>query len=484
MEPRDLTITQASQAIAGGKLSPPKLMESLLERVRELEPSLKVWITLDEEAALQSAKDAETEINSTGPRTPLHGIPIGAKDIYYTKGVLTTAGAPQYRNFVPSYDATSVARLKDAGAIILGKAVTTQFADGDPSPTFNPWNREHTPGGSSSGSAVAVAARMCPASLGSQTGGSTLRPAIYNGVVGLKPTYGRISRHGVVPFAWSLDTIGIIARSVNDTALLLQVMAGHDSNDASSSLEPVEDYVSGLAAQKDPPRIGVIREFFYENASEEVCRHTDEVVRGLEKAGASVSEIKLPDSFHLHEAARSVVINVEAAAFHQGMYNQNPDDYGPHLRRIIEVGMLVPGAQYLQAQRVRARFRKDAEALFENCDVLLTPATPTAAPRDRTTTGNAIFQSAWTSAGLPAIAIPTGLDADGMPLGVQLVAAPFAEAKLLAAAHWCESVLGVELRPPGLSYRPRPRSWGIGASGHTDTASKASDIQPEPRSWY
>ena len=236
-----------------------------------------------------------------------------------------------------------MAKLKDAGAIILGKAVTTQFADGDPSPTFNPWDLEHTPGGSSSGSAVAVATRMCPAALGSQTGGSTLRPAAYNGVVGLKPTYGRISRYGVVPFAWSLDTVGIIARTVNDTALLLQAMAGHDPNDASSSLEPVEDYVSGLAAQIDPPRIGVIRQFYYETASEEVGRHTDEVVRSLEKAGAAVSEIKLPDSFHLHEAARSVVINVDAAAFHQRMYNQNPDDYGPHLRRIIEVGMLVPG---------------------------------------------------------------------------------------------------------------------------------------------
>ena len=228
MEPRDLTIAQASQAIAGGKLSPPELMESLLEQIRELEPSLKAWVTLDEEAALRSARDAEAEISSGGPRTPLHGIPIGVKDIYYTKGVLTTAGAPQYRDFIPGYDATSVAKLKDAGAIILGKAVTTQFADGDPSPTFNPWHREHTPGGSSSGSAVAVAARMCPAALGSQTGGSTLRPAIYNGVVGLKPTYGRISRYGVVPFAWSLDTVGIIARTVNDTALLLQAMAGHD----------------------------------------------------------------------------------------------------------------------------------------------------------------------------------------------------------------------------------------------------------------
>ena len=450
MEPRDLTIAQASQAIAGGKLSPPELMESLLEQIRELEPSLKAWVTLDEEAALQSARDAEAEIGRTGPRTPLHGIPIGVKDIYYTKGVLTTAGAPQYRDFVPGYDATSVAKLKEAGAIILGKAVTTQFADGDPSPTFNPWDREHTPGGSSSGSAVAVAARMCPAALGSQTGGSTLRPASYNGVVGLKPTYGRISRYGVVPFAWSLDTVGIIARTVNDTALLLQAMAGHDSNDASSSLEPVDDYVSGLAARKDPPRIGVIRDFYHEIASDEVNRHTDEVVRILEKAGAVVSEAKLPDSFHLHEAARSVVINVDAAAFHQRMYNQNPDDYGPHLRRIIEVGMLVPGAQYLQAQRVRARFRRDAEAMFKDWDVLLTPATPTAAPRDRTTTGNVVFQAAWTSAGLPAIAIPSGLDGAGMPLGVQLVAAPFAEAKLLDAAHWCESVLGVELRPPGL----------------------------------
>ena len=425
-------------------------MESLLEQIRQLEPSLKAWVTLDEEAARQSARDAEAEINKARPRTPLHGIPIGVKDIYYTKDILTTAGAPQYRDFIPNYDATSVAKLKEAGAIILGKAVTTQFADGDPSPTFNPWDREHTPGGSSSGSAVAVAARMCPAALGSQTGGSTLRPASYNGVVGLKPTYGRISRYGVVPFAWSLDTVGIIARTVNDTALLLQAMAGHDSNDASSSPKPVDDYVSGLAAHKKPLRIGVIREFYHEIASEEVNRHTDEVVRRLEKAGAVVSEAKLPDSFYLHEAARNVVINVDAAAFHQRMYNQNPDNYGPHLRRIIEVGMLISGAHYLQAQRVRARFRRDAEAMFKDWDLLLTPATPTAAPRDRTTTGNVIFQAAWTSAGLPAIAIPSGLDAAGMPLGVQLVAAPFAEAKLLVAAHWCESVLGVELRLPGL----------------------------------
>ncbi|PZC48515.1 MAG: aspartyl-tRNA(Asn)/glutamyl-tRNA(Gln) amidotransferase subunit A [Chloroflexi bacterium] len=450
MHPRNLTISEAAEAIAKKDLSPVTLMKSFLERIRELEPSLKAWITLTEESALQSAKDAEIEIARNGSKGYLHGIPIGAKDIYYTKGVLTTAGAPQYSSFVPDWDATSIAKLKRSGAIIIGKTVTTQFAASDPSITYNPWNLLHTPGGSSSGSAVAVATRMCSAALGSQTGGSTLRPAIYNGVVGLKPTYGRISRHGVIPFSWSLDTVGIIARTTKDSAILLQSMAGHDPYDDSSSLQPVDNYLSRLEKTSKPPKIGVIREFFYENSSKEIQEKTDASLDSLKAAGAKVKEISLPKSYYIHESARSVVMNVDAAAFHKNMYEKNPNDYGPHLRKIIEVGMLIPGEPYLQAQRVRTQFRKDATALLDDVDILLTPATPTAAPKDRSTTGNPVFQASWTSAGLPSIGIPCGTDSEGMPIGIQLISSPFAESDLLEAAQWCESVLDINLTPPSL----------------------------------
>ena len=450
MQPWDLTVAQAARMIRSGELSPVALMESLLERVRRLEPSLKAWVTLDAELALAAARSSEHGLKRPGPRGLLHGVPIGIKDIYYTKGVLTTACAPQYASFVPTYDATSVARLKAAGAIILGKAVTTQFAATDPSPTFNPWNPAHTPGGSSSGSAVAVASRMCPAALGSQTVGSTLRPAAYNGIVGLKPTYGRVSKYGVLPLAWSLDTVGILARSVEDAALLLQVMAGHDDHDPSSSTLPVDDYLGAVAKPVTPPRIGLVREFFYEHATEEVRLHTDQVVGRLRSAGAAVREVGLPESFNLHEAARTVVFSVEAATFHQQMFAEDPTTYGPLLRRLIEAGSLIPGVSYLQAQRVRRQFRNEMEALLAEVDVLLTPATPSPAPGDRATTGDPLFQGAWTSCGLPCIAIPSGLSTDGMPLGIQLASAPFAEARLLATATWCEAALGVTLMPPVL----------------------------------
>ncbi|MSQ22002.1 MAG: amidase [Dehalococcoidia bacterium] len=450
MQQWNLTVAQASSMIRSGELSPVALIESLLERVRRLEPSLKAWVTLDAELALAAARSSEMELKSHGPQGPLHGIPVGIKDIYYTKGIPTTACAPQYASFVPTYDASSVARLKAAGAIILGKAVTTQFAATDPSPTFNPWNPAHTPGGSSSGSAVAVASRMCPAALGSQTVGSTLRPAAYNGIVGFKPTYGRVSKYGIIPLAWSLDTVGILARSVEDAALLLQVMAGHDDQDPSSSTLPVDDYVGAVAKPVTPPRIGLVREFFYEHATEEVRRHTDQVVARLRQAGATVQDVRLPESFHVHEAARNVVFAVEAAVFHQQMFAEDPNSYGPLLRRLIEAGSLIPGVSYLQAQRVRRQFRTEMDALLAEVDVLLTPATPSPAPRDRATTGNPLFQGSWTSCGLPCIAIPSGLSADGMPLGIQLASAPFTEAMVLAAAKWCETTLGVTLMPPGM----------------------------------
>ena len=296
-EPFDLTLTEAAVRIREGALSPVRLMESLLSRVTALESHLNVWVTLDHDGALEAARRSERDLERSGPLGPLHGVPVGVKDIYYTEGVRTTACSPLMADFVPDYDATTVALLKRAGALIMGKTVTTEFACGDPPPTKNPWNTAHTPGGSSSGSAVGVAVRMFPASLGSQTAGSVLRPAAYNGVVGLKPTFGRVSRYGVVPVAWSLDTMGTFTRTVGDAALMLNVLAGHDPRDASSSTEPVPDYRGAIGGSASPPRIGVVRQFFYDETDDEVTRLIDDVVTSLQAAGATVEDVALPTDF-------------------------------------------------------------------------------------------------------------------------------------------------------------------------------------------
>ncbi len=439
----ELTVTQAAALVRQRQLSPVELVEALLARASALEPALRVWVTLDAEGALKAARELERH----GPRGPLHGIPIAIKDIYYTRGLRTTACSPIYADFVPEYDATTVALLRKAGAIIMGKTVTTQFACGDPPPTRNPWNAAHTPGGSSSGSAVGVAARIFPAALGSQTAGSVVRPASYNGVVGLKPTFGRISRHGVIPVAWSLDTMGTFTRTVEDAALLLNVLAGHDPNDASTSASPVPDYTKALASLDRPPRIGLLRQFFYDRADAETRQRTDAVVERLGRQGARVEEIRVPSDFDTLLAAHRIIMTVEAAAVHQASFSARPDDYAPNVRGVVEAGMLTPAVAYVQAQRLRRRFRLEMERAIQPFDVLLTPTTPTPAPRDLSTTGDPVFQTPWTACGFPAITLPTGLSASGLPLGLQLVAAPFAEERLLAAARWCEEALEVRLAP-------------------------------------
>ena len=447
-EPYQLTVSEAMDGIKSGHLSPVALAESLLQRIEALEPRLHAWISLHSEQVLEEARERERELARGEVRGPLHGIPVGIKDIFYTAGVKTTAASKVYADFIPSYDATTVRRLKESGAIILGKAMTTEFANSDPSPAVNPWNAAHTAGGSSSGSCVAVAARMCPAALGSQTGGSTLRPASYNGIVGLKATYGRISRYGVIPVSWSLDTVGILVRTVEDAAIMLGVLAGHDPSDPGSSLEPVAEYRQVLHSMDAPPHIGLIRDFFYEHSTAEVRSHTDEVAQRLARAGAEVEEVRLPQGFGTVPAAHRVIMNVECAAFHQEMFRDRAEEYGPKLRQIIETGMLVPGVSYLQAQRLRRALRRDMDKLAARFDALFTPCTPSEAPRDLTTTGDPVLQSPWTFVGLPTISLPSGLSGSGLPLGIQLAAPSFQEPRLLAVARWCEETLGVALEPP------------------------------------
>jgi len=443
-----LSVSEVAQKIRDRHLSPESLARSLLGRIDSLDATLRAWVTIDQEEVLTTARQREQELEAGDSVGILHGVPVGLKDIFYTAGMKTTAGSRIFADFVPEYDATSVAKLKEAGAIVLGKAVTTEFATSDPSPTRNPWNLAHTPGGSSSGSSVAVAVGMVPAALGSQTGGSTCRPAAYNGIVGLKPTYGRISRYGVIPVSWSLDTVGILVRTVDDAALMLQAMAGHDPQDPGSSTQPVPDYLAQMNDFNGAPRVGLLRDFFFDRSSQEVRSHTEAMVEKLAQAGAAVEEIGLPQSFATAHSCQRIVMNVECAAYHQEFFSDQADEYGPNLRANIEMGMLVPGVAYLQAQRLRREFRRDMVELAKGFDVLLTPATPAIAPRDLTTTGDAAFQSPWTSSGLPTITVPTGLSEAGLPLAIQLAATPFDEGKLLAAARWCEAVCASRLSPP------------------------------------
>ena len=444
--PNELTAAAAARAIAAGQLTATELAEACLSQIETLDEQLLAWVYVDREAVLAAAQAADAAVSAGRPRGPLHGVPIGLKDIYYTAGIPTRAGSEVYKDFVPDYDATALTLLKRAGAIMLGKAVTTEFACLDPSPTFNPWNRAHTPGGSSSGSAVAVAARMCPAALGSQTVGSVLRPAAYNGVVGFKPTFGRVSRYGVVPVSWNLDTVGWLARSVEDAALLLQVLAGPDAADPVSSRQPVGDYLSAIAAPA-PPRIGLLRRYFYEGADAETRRHLDGVAEQLAQAGAEIQELPLPESIATAYVDQRLIMSVEAAAFHEPMYRRQAEDYQPRLRAMLAQGLEVDGIVYSRALEHRRQFITDMEQAAQQCDILLTPATPAPAPPDRSNTGDPAFQGPWTSCGFPAIALPSGRAESGLPLGIQLAAAPFAEGRLLAAAAWCEATLGVELQP-------------------------------------
>ncbi len=447
-KPYELTAYEAARRIRQRELSPVMLVESLLQRIDRLEPEAHAWVTLDRAGVLAAARQLEQELDRGQPRGPLHGVPVGVKDIYYTAGLKTTAGSRIYANFVPSYDATAVARLKEAGAIVLGKTVTTEFATADPGPTRNPWHLDHTPGGSSSGSAAAVAARMVPVALGSQTFGSIQRPAAYCGVFGLKPTYGRVSRYGVFPLSWSLDHIGPLARSVADIALVLQVMAGHDPHDPASSHAPVPDYLQAVQRADRPPRMGLVRQFYLERADSELRAHTEGVADQLARAGASVEEVKLPERVKAHLAAHRVIMQVETAAVHADLFRAHGDLYSPRIRASIETGSLIPAVDYIQAQRIQRFVRQDMAQVLQRVGFLLMPAATGPAPRDLTTTGDPSFNGLSSLTGLPAITIPSGLNAAGMPLAIQLVGSAFADDRLLAAARWCEATLNVTLVPP------------------------------------
>jgi aspartyl-tRNA(Asn)/glutamyl-tRNA(Gln) amidotransferase subunit A len=297
---------------------------------------------------------------------------------------------------------------------------------------------------------------MCPAAIGTQTAGSVVRPAAYNGVVGLKPTYGRLSRRGSFSQSWSIDTPGILVRTVEDAALLLEVLAGHDPEDASTSARPVPAYRQHLNSLRRPPSLGLMRQF-QEQSTEQVQVQMEGVVKRFREAGADVRTVAFPGDLAVVLAAHWTIMKADFAAGHQKLFREHSRDYGPHVRGLIETGMLIPAVDYIQALRIRRRFRRQAEDLVASVDALLAPVTGATAPLIEAPAGEATavprtgdhaFQMPWSFSGLPVISLPSGIAGDGLPLAIQLIGAPFAEEKLLAVARWCEATLDMDLLPP------------------------------------
>jgi aspartyl-tRNA(Asn)/glutamyl-tRNA(Gln) amidotransferase subunit A len=435
-----LTIQSAAVGLRQGRLSPVELLEQCLARINSYEPKVRAWVLVAHEEAREQAEQRAEELRRGLWRGPLHGIPLAIKDIFDVFDWPTAAGSRLWQHSVARQDATVVARLRQAGAVLLGKTVTTQYASFDPPVTRNPWNRDRTPGGSSSGSAAAVACGMGLGALASQTGGSITRPAAYCGVAGCKPTHGRVSGHGVVPLAPSMDHVGPIARCVRDLAILLQTIAGPDGHDASCALQPVPDYLTALDQPRQPPRLGRVRGLFASKADDSVREMMDRVSFLLQESSAVVEETALPASFAEVIQWHRVVMAVEAAAFHGQRLRRHPEDYGPCIRALIEEGLACPAPDYSRALSLQKQMREEVRTCLENVDALLTPATTRPAP-DTSTTGDPAFNSPWSYTGLPTVSFPVAKSADGLPLAIQLVGRPWGEDELFNVAEWCESVL-------------------------------------------
>ncbi|MGH3247583.1 MAG: amidase [Trebonia sp.] len=448
MQPWQLGAAEAAELIRKKELSPVELTVSCLARIDSLDAELRAWVTVDSDGARLAATALQERIASGDPPGGLAGVAIGVKDVIDVAGLPTTASSKVLAAAGPAErDAHCVGRLRGAGAVMPGKLHTAEFACADPPPTRNPWNAAHTPGGSSSGSGVAVATGMAAAALGTQTGGSTLRPASYNGVVGVKPSYGLISNRGVIPVAWSLDHVGIIARSVTDAALVLAGAAGHDPLDPSSSPR-ANSYLPPESAGDSAPVIGLIRPFFLERCEPEVLQHTLEVAGLLEAAGAQVREITLPASFGALVTGASLILRTEMYAYHRAQFARSRDLYGPLNTAILDLGGRTAAADYVLATRQRPGLVAELERSLAGVDIALTPGTPAPAPRKTSTTGDASFQAPWTGAGLPAVALPSGVNQWGIPLGIQLIGHRWDDAALLRHALWCERVIGFAAHPP------------------------------------
>ncbi|HKG26464.1 MAG TPA: amidase, partial [Thermomicrobiales bacterium] len=459
----DLSLVEVADRIESRELSPVKATRAALDRIEALDGTLNAFVTVLAGRALAEAKEAERTIAAGGYRGPLHGVPVSVKDLFFTEGIRTTAGSRVLADHVPDEDATIVRRLRQAGAIVVGKTNMLEFAyatvhpDYGPSP--NPWDLQRSSSGSSSGSAVAVAAGMGYGSIGSDTGGSIRLPASYCGIVGLKPTYGRVSRHGAVPVSWSCDHVGPMTRTVADCAALLGVIAGEDKRDPSSGRVPVPHYLGALGDGVAGKRVGIADAYLRQNVDGEVVRAVETAVAQFERLGAQVVEVTLPPPAEAVPALIAI-LTPEATVYHLPWLRQRPDDYTQAVRERLELGAITPAVSYIQAQRLRRRIADDFLAAMEGVDVLAMPTGPTAATPlegDLVTSDEADpallaslinFTGPFDLTGFPAVSIPCGFTDGGLPIGLQLVGKPYAEASLLAVANAYEQATDWHRRVP------------------------------------
>lgn len=467
MAPTSHTIAELAPLIRRRKLSPIELVEDALARIERWNPRLNAFLTVTAEEARRAAARADKEIRQGRYRGPLHGIPVSLKDNIWTRGVRTTAGSKVLADFVPEEDAHVAARLRRAGAILVGKTNLHEFAYGVTTnnahygPTRNPWDTERTPGGSSGGSAAAIATGMCLASVCSDTGGSIRIPAALCGLVGLKPTFGRVSCHGVVPLAKSLDHVGPITRSVADAAILLGVLAGYDARDANTARVPVPDYMQGLKRRVRGLRLGWPREYFFDRLDEEVRRAVEAARKTLEKIGAAFEEVSLPTLNQSVEPSTNMAF-AEATHFHQsaGYYPTRKSDYSAELIERLEAGAKVSAVDYLRSFDAQKQVRGEFDAAFARVDAILAPTVPITAPRiderkvrigeEEETVRSALIRLNRPAnfAGLPAISIPCGFTRDGLPIGLQVIGRAFEEARVFQIAFAYEQANDWQMRRP------------------------------------
>jgi len=485
MELFDLTIHELHDRLKKKEVSSVEATRAMLARIEAVDPQVNAYITVTPEEALAAAEAAVRHI-AAGDMTPLTGIPIGLKDIFVTRGVRTTCASKILGNFVPPYDGTAVAKLKEAGAVIVGKLNQDEFAMGSSGEssafgaTKNPWNLECIPGGSSSGSAAAIAARTATATLGTDTGGSIRQPASHCGCVGLRPTYGRVSRYGVIAYASSLDQVGPLTRDVTDCALMLQAVAGHDPMDSTSVEVPVPDYAKGLTGDVKGLKLGLPKEYYIEGLDPDVKRAMDEAIETYRGLGAEFVDISLPHTDYA-VATYYLIATAEASsnlARYEGvrfghraegaanlidMFRKTrAEGFGAEVKRRIMIGTyaLSSGyydAYYIKAQKVRTLIMQDFLKAFEKVDAILTPVAPTPAFRIGEKTSDPlqmylsdIFTIPVNLAGTCGISVPAGMSAAGLPIGLQLIGRPFGEETILRAAHAFEQSTAWHTKKAGI----------------------------------
>ena len=467
----DLSISEAARLIRKGELSPVELTTATLERIAKHGDTLKAFISVNDERALQAAKASELMLAAGYDLGPLHGIPIALKDNIAVQGQRTTAGSKVLSDWRPEHDATITHKLKQAGAVLIGKTNMHEFAWGGTSdnPHFgrvcNPWDTSRFPAGSSGGSGAAVAARMCFGAIGTDTGGSIRLPSAINGTVGIRPTYGRVSNHGIIPLAWSMDTAGPMTRTVEDCALMFNAIAGADAKDSATAQVPVDDYLSRFGTDLQGLRIGIVPDYFFSHLQIDVKNAVEAALKTFEDMGAHLVDV----SIHHIEGNISAQLTIESAepsTYHQKTLRERPGDYGDDVRALLEVGEMLLATQYLQAQRYRNLLRAEFLEAFRKVDVFICPTLPftaTALGQTKVIIENGVeedmlsvimqYTGIASLTGLPSLVVPCGFDSSGLQVGMQIMGAPFQEAQLFSIGYAFQKATDFHMGKPNF---PRP----------------------------